>query len=121
MQRHGESIMVARVFGFRRLLGAGTAALSLWLCAHGAAAQAEVIVKVRDKGGQPADGLVELKSADGETVAACATKAGSCRLSGVAGGSYAVHLTPREGAAPKPTKAMIPPQGKVTLIVNTGS
>jgi hypothetical protein len=54
-------------------------------------------------------------------VAACATQAGGCALCGVPGGSYAVHLTPAHGPVPKPTKAMIPPQGKVTLIVNTGS
>jgi hypothetical protein len=109
------------VFGPQRIAGAGTLALALWLCALLAQAQADVMVQVRDKNGAPAEGRVELKDGEGTTVAACATQAGGCALSGVPGGSYAVHLTPAHGPVPKPTKAMIPPQGKVTLIVNTGS
>lgn len=80
-----------------------------------------MVVEVKDKAGKLADARVDLKDAAGKAVAGCDAVGGRCEMSGVPGGSYTVELKPKKGPAPKPTKAMIPPSGRVTLIVNTGS
>ncbi|MGD8860309.1 MAG: hypothetical protein PVI30_09860 [Myxococcales bacterium] len=82
---------------------------------------ATVNVRLKDHDGKPAAGEVSLKTAKGETVASCEAVAGRCEMTGVPGGSYRVHVKPTEGEPPKPTSAMIPPEGEVTLHVSTGS
>ncbi len=87
-----------------------------------AAAQAQVQVVLKDKAGKAAEGEVTLKDADGKSVASCTAGAdGRCEMSSVPGGSYKVHVKPKGGEPPKPKSAMIPPEGKVTLHVSTGS
>lgn len=40
-------------------------------------------------------------------------------MKNVAGGKYSVTVKPVVGEAPKPRKVMIPPSGKVTLVVTS--
>jgi hypothetical protein len=82
---------------------------------------ATVHVHLKDASGAPAAGEVSLKNAEGKTIASCTAAAGRCEMTGVPGGSYRVHVEPVEGKPPKPTRAMIPPEGEVTLHVSTGS
>jgi hypothetical protein len=82
---------------------------------------ATVNVRLKDHDGKPAAGEVSLKTAKGATVASCKAVAGRCEMTGVPGGNYQVHVQPAEGKPPKPTSAMIPPEGEVTLHVSTGS
>lgn len=96
-------------------------AIALVLSASGgASAEALVAVQLKDARGQPADGTVILTDRDGKQVASCEARKGSCEMSGVAGGSYTVSVKPAKGEAPKPRKVMIPPAGKVTLVVTSG-
>jgi hypothetical protein len=91
------------------------------LVAAGAArAEALVVVQLRNAAGAPADGKVILETDAGQHVADCTTHAGTCEMSGVPGGSYKARIEPRTGKAPKPRSVMIPPTGKVSLIVSTG-
>lgn len=85
-----------------------------------AAADALVEVELRDAGGKPADGEVRLEDASGKAVAHCTTKAGRCEMAAVPGGSYKARVTPQDGTPPKPKSVMIPPSGKVSLIISTG-
>ena len=100
-----------------------TAVLLVALAWFGAAelarADALVVVQVRNAAGAPADGKVILETDAGQHVADCTTTAGTCEMSGVPGGSYKARVEPRTGKAPKPRGVMIPPAGKVSLIVNT--
>ena len=102
----------------RAFLGAGLGAL-LCLGAGHARADALVVVQLRNAAGSPADGKVILETADGKHVADCSTAGGTCEMSGVPGGSYKARVEPKTGKAPKPRTVMIPPTGKVSLIVNT--
>jgi hypothetical protein len=87
-----------------------------------ALADATVQVILKDKAGKPAAGEVSLVDGDGKTVASCsAGDDGRCEMSAVPGGSYKVHVKPKQGDEPKPHSAMIPPAGKATLHVSTGS
>lgn len=91
-----------------------------WCCvALPARADALVAVQLRNAAGAPADGKVILETDAGQHVADCTTTAGSCEMSGVPGGSYKARVEPKTGKAPKPRNVMIPPSGKVSLIVNT--
>ena len=85
-----------------------------------ALAEASVSVTLKDAQGQPADGKVMLADAAGKVVASCNAQAGQCEMQKVPGGSYTVTVEPVKGAAPKPRKVMIPPSGKVALMVATG-
>ena len=89
--------------------------------ATSAAADAEVSVELRDAEGKPAEGDVSLVDAKGATRASCTTRGGKCEMTGVPGGSYTVKVAPKKGAPPKPRKVMIPPAGKVSLIVSASS
>jgi hypothetical protein len=91
-----------------------------WASPAAVHAQAEVVVQVRTPDGKPAEGKVTLVPRGEGRRHECTTQGGTCRMTGVPGGSYEVHLAPAEGAAPPPRKAMIPPSGKATLIVSTG-
>jgi hypothetical protein len=82
-------------------------------------AEATVSVSLKDPQGQPADGKVTLSSAEGKSVATCVAHAGQCEMQSVPGGFYTVTVEPAKGAAPKPRKVMIPPSGKVALVVAT--
>jgi hypothetical protein len=82
-------------------------------------AEATVSVTVKDKDGQPADGKVTLTGADGKEVGHCTTDKGRCEIGGVPGGMHTVTVAPEKGAAPKPRKVMIPPTGKVALVVSS--
>lgn len=103
------------------LVGVAIAWLA-WLGSEGGArADALVEVELRNGAGEPAEGEVTLESLDGKKVAGCATAQGRCALGQVPGGDYRVRVAPREGKAPKPRRVMVPPDGKVSLIVNTES
>jgi hypothetical protein len=82
-------------------------------------ADALVAVQLRDAGGKAADGTVTLLDAEGKPVASCEARGGSCEMKNVAGGKYSVTVKPVVGEAPKPRKVMIPPSGKVTLVVTS--
>jgi hypothetical protein len=64
--------------------------------------------------------LVTLSDAEGKAIASCEAKQGRCDMPNVAGGNYTVTVKPKAGPAPKPRKVMIPPSGKVALVVATG-
>ena len=83
-------------------------------------ADALVAVQLKDPQGQPADGKVTLQDAEGKPVASCEAKAGKCDMPNVPGGSYTVTVQPTKGNPPKPRKVMIPPNGKVALVVTAG-
>jgi hypothetical protein len=96
--------------------------LGLLLATAVARADAVVEVELRDAKGKPAEGEVWLADKNGKRVAGCKTKAGRCDMTGVAGGSYKAHVEPAKDSkakAPKPRSVMIPPAGKVSLIVST--
>jgi hypothetical protein len=82
-------------------------------------ADALVTVQLKDAQGKPADGKVELSDAQGKVIASCEAKNGQCELHDVPGGSLTVTVQPAKGAPPKPRKVMIPPSGKVSLVVAT--
>lgn len=84
-----------------------------------ARADATVVVEVRSPDGEPSDGVVTLVGQGTEHRYSCTTEKGSCKMDEVAGGRYEVRFEPEEGEAPPPRKAMIPPSGRVTLIVST--
>ncbi|HEX2675435.1 MAG TPA: hypothetical protein VHM19_02315 [Polyangiales bacterium] len=83
-------------------------------------AEALVSVQLKDPQGKPADGKVELSDAAGKVVATCDAHGGQCEMKDVPGGLLTVTVKPEKGAAPKPKKVMIPPSGKVSLVVATG-
>ena len=85
-------------------------------------AEALVQVKLRDAKNQPAEGEVTIKPLSGEGAShSCKTSAGACDIAGVPGGRYEVSVKPASGAAPPTRKIMIPPSGKVSLIVSTAA
>ncbi len=77
-------------------------------------------MQLKDAKGQPADGTVTLLSGSGQPVASCVAQGGECELKNIPGGTYSVKVEPAKGVAPKARKVMIPPSGKVTLVVATG-
>lgn len=85
-----------------------------------ARAEAVVVVQVRTPDGEVANGKVTLERRGDERRYSCTTEEGNCRITGVPGGRYQVLLEPEEGESPPPRNVMIPPSGKVTLIVSTG-
>jgi hypothetical protein len=88
--------------------------------AHTARAEALVAVRLKDAHGKSADGTVTLLDAEGKAVASCEARGGSCEMKNVPGGKYSVTVKPAQGDGPKPRKVMIPPSGKVTLVVTSG-
>ena len=105
-----------------RPLVAGSFAAVLWLGASGARADAVVAVQLRNAAGTPAEGKVILETDDGKHVADCTTTAaGTCEMAAVPGGSYKARVEPKVGKAPARRGVMIPPTGRVSLIVNTES
>ncbi len=93
-----------------------------WLLSAGIAlADALVVVKLRDSDGKPAEGKVTLVPVGKGEKHSCKTSEGTCRISGVPGGSYKVTVKPASGTPPPSRKAMIPPSGKVELFVSTGA
>lgn len=104
---------------FRHRLPAALVVFTLAISvAPPALADAEVTVELRDADGGAADGDVTLVDKQGAVKASCTTAEGKCQMSGVAGGSYMVKVVPKQGKPPKPRKVMIPPSGKVSLIVS---
>ncbi|MFW6050589.1 MAG: carboxypeptidase-like regulatory domain-containing protein [Myxococcota bacterium] len=87
--------------------------------ASAARADAVVEVQVRSPDGDPAEGVVTLQAKDGSRRYRCTTDQGRCRIEGVPGGRYEVRLKPHDGEAPPARQVMIPPSGKVKLIVST--
>jgi hypothetical protein len=85
-----------------------------------ALADASVSVTLKGKDGQPVDGKVILSATAGAVLGTCMTEAGRCEIGGVPGGNHVVTVEPKQGAAPKPRKVMIPPTGKVSLVVTSG-
>ena len=90
--------------------------LGLALGISSARADATVVVELKTKEGAATDGVVELQQ--GEKRHACTTKAGTCELTGVAGGMYTVVVKVPNQPSPKPKQVMIPPSGEVKLVVN---
>ena len=83
-------------------------------------AEALVAVQLKDAHGKSADGTVTLLDAEGKPVATCEARKGACEMKNVPGGKYSVTVKPAHGEGPKPRKVMIPPSGKVTLVVTSG-
>jgi hypothetical protein len=83
-------------------------------------ADALVTVQLKDGQGRPAEGKVTLLDAQNKPVASCQAQAGKCEMQNVPGGSFTVTVQPTQGDAPKPRKVMIPPSGKVALVVTAG-
>ena len=93
------------------------AALCLLLgSAAPALADATVEVELKTKDGKRVDGTVQLTK--GEAKYTCSTKAGRCSMPAVPGGMYQVTVQRQGKPAPKPRQAMIPPAGKVQLVVS---
>lgn len=80
-------------------------------------ADALVVVEVRGPDGTVREGQVTLRPASGGAAHSCQTANGTCRITDVPGGRYAVEFTPASGEAPPTRTAMIPPEGTVTLHV----
>lgn len=106
-----------RQWGRLSLAGAG---LLLAIAHARVSAEALVAVQLKDAQGQPAEGKVTLLDAESKPVASCDAKAGKCDMPNVPGGSYTVTVQPSKGNPPKPRKVMIPPSGKVVLVVAAG-
>lgn len=103
------------------IVGAALVGTLAWSAApQVAAAQALVIVKVREAGDKTPDGKVTLQSKDQKATYSCQTSGGTCKISNVAGGIHVVTFEPKTGKPSKPRNVMIPPQGKVTLLVAPG-
>ena len=112
--------MVTPRHRFTKQLACAALALTAWgFAPRDARAQALVAVQLKDPNGQSADGTVMLLDGSGKTVASCEARQGSCEMKNVAGGSYTVTVKPAQGDPPKPRKVMIPPNGKVTLVVTS--
>jgi hypothetical protein len=77
-------------------------------------------VQLKDAQGQPAEGKVTLLDANNKPVASCEARLGKCDMPNVPGGPLTVTVQPSKGSAPKPRKVMIPPSGKVVLVVTAG-
>jgi hypothetical protein len=107
---------------FLRLRAPGAFAVFTAVCLYSvpAFADALVTVQLKDAAGAPANGKVELTDAAGKVVASCDAHGGQCEMKNVPGGFLTVTVQPEKGAAPKPRKVMIPPSGKVSLVVATG-
>jgi hypothetical protein len=103
-----------------RLCWVGSVWLLFAVSAPLAHADALVVVQLKDASGQPAEGKVTLLDAQGKAVATCEAHAGKCEMQNVPGGAFTVTVQPAKGAAPKPRKVMIPPSGKVALVVTAG-
>lgn len=105
----------------------GLSALGLWvvtaaLSATVALADAVVTVNVRDAAGQPADGKVTLTADVGGQTYSCQTNKGTCQIPTVPGGNYKASVVPHgSNQATAPRGVMIPPAGKVSLIVSTAT
>lgn len=113
---------------FRARVGrVGLSALGLWvvvaaLFATVALADAVVTVNVRDGAGQPADGKVTLTADAGGQTYSCQTQNGTCQIPKVPGGNYKASVVPNGSTqATAPRGVMIPPSGKVSLIVSTAT
>ena len=84
-----------------------------------ARADALVAVQLKDARGVLTDGVVTLLDAEGKPVASCEARQGTCEMKNVAGGNYSVTVQTSAGEGPKPRKVMIPPSGRVTLVVTS--
>lgn len=102
-----------------RVLVGSVVGLFATLCATSTHADARVVVQLRNAAGATAEGKVILESEDGKRIADCTTRGGTCEMAAVPGGSYKARVEPVTGKAPAPRRVMIPPNGKVSLIVNT--
>lgn len=103
--RHVSSLLLAVV------LILGTASIAF--------AEALVVVEVRTPAGAAAEGTVVLAPLGEGATHRCTTKAGTCQMEKVPGGRYTVTVEPTAGDAPAPRKVVIPPSGRVSLIVST--
>ena len=83
-------------------------------------ADALVSVQLKDAQGRPAEGKVTLLDAQSKPIASCQAQAGKCEMQNVPGGTFTVTVQPTQGDAPKPRKVLIPPSGKVALVVTAG-
>lgn len=110
------------------MLGTSRTGLSIaWLllligvtAARVASADALVVVNVRGAEGAAVEGRVTLTAEVGGQTYTCETHAGKCELPNVPGGSYKASVVPRDSTQATPPRAvMIPPAGKVSLIVST--
>lgn len=103
----------------RHLLLAPLLFVALTLVAAVAAAQAAVVVQVRDVSGAPAEATVTLTPEDSGTgPVSCRTSRGTCRIPDVPAGRYIVTAQPiASGRSPIPRPVPIPPGGEVTVSV----
>ncbi|MDQ3035689.1 MAG: hypothetical protein M3Y87_25005 [Myxococcota bacterium] len=98
-----------------RIVAASIAA-AIVLVAIPALAEPIVVVHVRRSGTEVADAEVVLRDADG-IVGTCRTTAGTCEIRGVPPGRATVSALDGEGNETPGRPVMIPPDGKVSLIV----
>jgi hypothetical protein len=98
----------------------GCSSLVWAVCLPVAHAEALVSVQLKDADGQPAEGVVTLLDAESKPVATCDARAGKCEMHNVPGGTFTVRVQPTKGKPPKSRKVMIPPSGKVSLVVTAG-
>jgi hypothetical protein len=101
-------------------LALATSLLGLSLSPRSVRAEALVSVQLKDGQGQPSEGRVSLRDAAGKTIATCEARAGKCDMPNVPGGTFTVTVEPSKGSAPKPRKVLIPPKGKVALVLTSG-
>jgi hypothetical protein len=82
-----------------------------------ASADAVLVVQVRRQGRQPAEATVVLRDSNG-IVGTCTTTNGTCEIRGVRSGSHTVSARLESGNETVGTPVMLPPDGKVSLIVS---
>lgn len=88
------------------------------LVAAPAAASADpvVVVRVRRAGEDGGEATVTLRDANG-TEHRCSTEEGTCRMEGVPPGRFTVTTVSEAGEQMPQRSVVIPPDGKVTLVV----
>ncbi len=105
-------------FGMRAVsIAASWIALSvISLLASAASADPVVVVHVRRGGSETAEATVFLRDANG-IVGTCRTESGTCEIRGVPPGRHTVSAQGDAGTETPGRPVMIPPDGKVSLIV----
>lgn len=100
----------------------------LWMVALGSGAIAQertpdgahddqvVVVQLRPRTGEPREATVVLRNAAG-IVGSCRTENGTCEIRGVPAGQHEVSAELDARIVTPPRQVMIPPGGKVSLIV----
>jgi hypothetical protein len=94
------------------IVGAGVVSLPTAI----ARAEPVVVVHVRRHGTERADATVVIRNAEG-VVGTCRTEDGTCEIRGVPPGRHTVSAQGADGSETPGRPVLIPPDGKVSLIV----